>query len=191
MSKDLDVTFKTLLSKAEYTRLAKQFLDAPSNLQTNYYFDTPRFTLKASEIVLRVRRRENNKLELTLKRKKGYNKQEITENITEEQFDEMLNTKTIPSPAILNEISDVIKGQEIINFMSLSTFRIFFPYGKGKVALDRCEYLGEVDYELEYEATTYEQGKREFIELVKEFNIVYKKSEAKIKRAYNALKRQL
>ena len=75
--------------------------------------------------------------------------------------------------------------------MSLSTFRIFFPYGKGKVALDRCEYLGEVDYELEYEATTYEQGKREFIELVKEFNIVYKKSEAKIKRAYNALKRQL
>ena len=103
----------------------------------------------------------------------------------------MLNTKTIPSPAILNEISDVIKGQEIINFMSLSTFRIFFPYGKGKVALDRCEYLGEVDYELEYEATTYEQGKREFIELVKEFNIVYKKSEAKIKRAYNALKRQL
>ena len=40
MSKDLEVTFKTLLSKAEYTRLAKQFSDAPSNLQTNYYFDT-------------------------------------------------------------------------------------------------------------------------------------------------------
>ena len=91
----------------------------------------------------------------------------------------MLNTKTIPSPAILNEISDVIKGQEIINFMSLSTFRIFFPYGKGKVALDRCEYLGEVDYELEYEATTYEQENGNLLNWLKSSILFTKRAKPK------------
>lgn len=69
MVKELEVEFKTLLSKGEYTRLSKLFVDKPSNLQINYYFDTPRFTLKASDIGLRVRKRE--KYELTLKEKKG------------------------------------------------------------------------------------------------------------------------
>lgn len=189
MAKELEVTFRTLLSKSEYLRLAKQFSDSPANLQINYYFDTPRFTLKASEIILRVRKRD--KYELTIKRKKGYNKYELTEIITEEEFNNFLKTKTIPSLQIQNELTDVIKGQTLVNYMSLSTYRIFFPYKKGKIAIDKCEYVDAIDYELEYEASTYEQGKREFIEIVKEFGIIYKKSEAKIKRAYNALKRKI
>ena len=58
MAKELEVTFRTLLSKNEYSRLSKEFEDKPANLQTNYYFDTTRFTLKAAEVVLRVRKRE-------------------------------------------------------------------------------------------------------------------------------------
>ena len=169
--------------------MAKQFLMHRSNF-TNQYLFILLVYLKSIGDASRSDSEKTVGIDFETQ-KKIYNKQEITENITEEQFDEMINNKTIPSQAILTEIADVIKGQEIVNFMSLSTFRIFFPYAKGKVALDRFEYLGEVDYELEYEASTYELGKREFIELVKEFNIVYKKSEAKIKRAYNALKRQL
>lgn len=189
MAKELEVTFRTLLSKNEYLRLAKQFLDASSNLQINYYFDTPRFTLKASEIILRVRKRD--KYELTIKRKKGYNKHEVTEIIAEEDFQKFITSGIIPSINIQNELTDIIKGQTLVNYMSLSTFRIYFPYKRGKISLDKCEYVGEIDYELEYETTTYEQGKREFIEIVKEFGIIYKKSETKIKRAYNALKRKI
>jgi uncharacterized protein YjbK len=77
-----EFTFKTLLSKKEYDKLAEQFKDEHSNLQTNYYFDTSRFTLKASKIGLRVRKRD--KYELTLKRKRGYALQEINEIITSE-----------------------------------------------------------------------------------------------------------
>ena len=80
MSKELEVSFRTLLSKGEYTKLAEQYKDKPANLQINYYFDTSRFTLKAAEVVLRVRKREQ--YEVTLRRKKGYNKVEITNNIT-------------------------------------------------------------------------------------------------------------
>lgn len=185
MANDL-VTFKTLLSKGEYSRLAKLYSDKPSNLQTNYYFDTSRFTLKAAEILLRVRKRDN--YELTLRRKKGYNKIEITNVITEEEFKHFVDTGEIPSLEINAEIGELIKGQTLTNYMSLSTFRIFFPHEKGNVAIDKCEYLGVTDYELEYSSPTYDLGKKNFIELVKSLGIVYKKSEAKIKRAYNALK---
>lgn len=188
MGKDIDITFKTLLSKNEYNRLAKEFEDKPSNLQVNYYFDTSRFTLKASEIILRVRKRE--KYELALRRKKGYNRIELNSIITDEEFEEFVNKGIIPSVEIQAELCELIKEQTLVMYMSLSTFRIFFPYKKGILAIDKCEYLGETDYELEYQANTYEQGKREFVELVKEFNIAYKKSDTKIKRAYNALKRQ-
>jgi uncharacterized protein YjbK len=188
MANDL-VTFKTFLSKGEYARLAKLYSDKPSNLQINYYFDTSRFTLKASEILLRVRKRED--YELTLRRKKGYKKVELTEIITEEEFKNFVETGQIPSATIEAEISELIKGQTLTNYMSLSTFRIFFTYEKGTVAIDKCEYVDVIDYELEYSAPTYDLGKKNFVEFVKSLGIVYKKGDAKIKRAYNALKRTL
>ena len=86
---------------------------------------------------------------------------------------------------------DIIKDQNVINFMSFSTYRVSFPYKKGKISLDKCEYVGIVDYELEYEATNREVGKLEFINLIKDFNINYKKSQVKLKRAYDALRKTL
>ena len=38
-------------------------------------------------------------------------------------------------------------------------------------------YIFNTDYELEYEAKSYEAGKREFVEIVRELGIVYKKSQ--------------
>ena len=88
--KDCNVEFKTLLTKTEYMRLCKKFSDKPSNLQINYYFDTPRFTLKASDIGLRVRKRD--KYEINLKRKKGYQLQEIDEE-TDKILDEVIDNE--------------------------------------------------------------------------------------------------
>ena len=124
------VTFKTLLDKSEYNKLAEKYSDKPSNLQTNYYFDTSRFTLKASEIALRVKKRDDNNYELCLRRKKGYNKVEINQVITDEQFENFVKTGQLPSEEIHNELCDIIKDQTLVNYMSFSTFRIFFPHEK-------------------------------------------------------------
>ena len=164
------------------------FYNKPSNLQTNYYFDTSRFTLKAAEVVLRVRQRDH--YEVSLRRKKGYTQFEINNSISEEEFNKFVTEGVIPSLEIQAEIGELIKGQKILNYMSLSTFRIFFPHKHGVLAIDKCEYLGETDYELEFQATTRDLGKKDFVETVKELGIIYKKGETKIKRAYNALKRQ-
>lgn len=191
MSKELEIEFKTLLTKDEYIKLCEKFKDCKRNLQINYYFDTSRFTLKASDIGLRVRMLDKDKYIVTLKRKKGYVLQEINENINKETFDQFLSTGIVPVEEIQKDLEDVIKGQLLVNYMSLSTYRIGFPYKKGQLAIDKCKYVDTVDYELEYEATSYEAGKREFVEIVREFDITYKKSQPKIKRAYDALRKKI
>ena len=179
---------KELLTKDEYIKLCEKFKDCKRNLQINYYFDTSRFTLKASDIGLRVRMLDKDKYIVTLKRKKGYVLQEINENINKETFDQFLSTGIVPVEEIQKDLEDVIKGQLLVNYMSLSTYRIGFPYKKGQLAIDKCKYVDTVDYEL---ATSYEAGKREFVEIVREFGITYKKSQPKIKRAYDALRKKI
>lgn len=189
MQSGTQVEFRTLLSKEEYTRLVAKFKNISKfDVQTNHYFDTSRFSLKASETSLRVRERDNV-LEFTLKRKKGYNIQEYRQTITREEFNETKETGILPVGTVKNEVESIVANQKIENFMSLSTKRICFIYGNGVIFLDENSYLDVVDYELEYEAKTLHEGKEEFIQLVKDFQIKYRKTEKKIRRAYNALKK--
>ena len=186
MQSATQVEFKTLLTKEEYLRLMDKFKGNRLDYQTNHYFDTTRFSLKASDTSLRVRERE--KLELTLKRKKGYSIQEFTLSIDDNIFEEIKKTGYLPEGNIKNEVVSLIGSQKIVNFLSLSTKRLFFVYGNGVIFIDETKYLGITDYELQYEAKNQHDGKREFIQLLNDLTIKYKRTEKKIKRAYNALK---
>jgi len=187
MQKSVEVEFKTLLSKEEYERLMDQFKGNRMDLQTNHYFDTSRFSLKALDASLRVRERES--LELTLKRKKGYIIQEFNLPINKEIFEEIRTTGVLPEGELKNELNNLIGEQKINNFLSLSTLRMFFAYNNGVLFIDKSQYLGITDYELEYEAKSYHAGKKEFVQIINELGIQYRKSEKKVKRAYNAYKR--
>jgi len=187
MQKQLEIEFKSLLTKDEYDRLIEKFSGNRISTQTNHYFDTPRFSLKASEVALRVRERDN--FEITLKRKKRYAMVEHNILISSDEFYRFKEDGTIPSDEIKNEIYDIIGQQKLVNFLSLTTHRMSFPYKKGTLAIDKSEFLGVTDYEIEYEAKSYASGKKEFIEIITELDFVYKKSEQKIKRAYAAYRR--
>jgi uncharacterized protein YjbK len=187
MHTNTEVEFKTLLSKEEYERLMEKFRGNRTDSQTNHYFDTPRFSLKALDASLRVRERDD--LELTLKRKKGYAMQEFTIPIDVETFGEIRTTGLVPDSEIKNELSPLIGSQKLVNFLSLSTVRMYMPYKTGVLFIDKSDYLGTTDYELEYEAKTYSGGKKEFIQIINELEIQYRKSDKKIRRAYNAYKK--
>lgn len=187
MQKSTEVEFKTLLTKQEYDRLMEKFKGNRTDLQTNHYFDTPRFSLKALDASLRVRERDS--LELTLKKKKGYALQEFTLPIDEDIFKAIKETGIVPESELKQELSQIIGEQKLNNFLSLSTLRMFFPYKKGILFIDKSQYLGLTDYELEYESKSYFEGKKEFIELMSELQIQYKKSDRKVKRAFAAYKK--
>lgn len=197
MQKGTEVEFKSLLTEQEYKKILSQYKTAKSDFQTNHYFDTTRFSLKALDASLRVRQRDN--YELTLKRKKGYNTDIKSIIITEEQFKQIRSTGSI----IFDNVSDVqidtyneivtilqslIKEQKINNFLSLSTLRYYAPYASGMINIDKSDYLGITDYEIEFSGKAYHQGKLDFIQFISEYGIQYKKSEKKIKRAYTAMK---
>jgi len=187
MQKQLEIEFKSLLTKEEYERLIHQFSGYKISTQTNHYFDTPRFSLKAAEVALRVRERDN--FEITLKRKKRYALVEHNIQVSKEDFFRFKEEGIIPNEEIKNEIHDIIGQQKLVNFLSLTTHRMSFPYKRGTLAIDKSEFLGVVDYEIEYEAKSYVAGKKEFIEIITELDFIYKKSDPKIKRAYAAYRR--
>ena len=103
-------------------------------------------------------------------------------------FDETISSGRLPEGQLRNDVEAIIGNQRIENFMSLSTKRMCFIYGNGVIFLDKNTYLNVTDYELEYEAKTLHEGKEEFIQLVRDLQIKYHKTEKKIKRAYDALK---
>ena len=177
MQRSLEVEFKTLLTKEEYERLANMFKDSHSDIQTNHYFDTNRFSLKALESSLRVRERDS--LDAM---------QEYTLPITEEMFNEIKATGVVPDSELKNELVPLIGEQKLFNFLSLSTKRMYTQYKKGILFLDKSTFCGVTDYELEYEARNYIDGKKEFIELINDLQIQYKKSEKKVQRAFKAYK---
>lgn len=196
MQKGTEVGFKSLITEDEYNRLVKQFNGNKTDIQTNHYFDTPRFSLKGYKTSLRVR--ERNNLELTFKRKKGYSMHVNTIEINKEEFDEMIKTGVILFPEIKNDLSPLINNQKVFRYLSLKTDRIYMPYKNGILFIDMSDYTffidnqvfsGYRDYEIEYIVQSYYQGKQDFIDLITELKIKYVKSDKKIKRAYTILKR--
>jgi uncharacterized protein YjbK len=187
MQNNIEVQFKTLLTLEEYEKLIDKFKGNRTDLQTNHYFDTKRFSLKAYDTSLRVRDRDT--LELTLKRKKGYSIQEITLPIDNEVLEEMRQTGEIPEGQIRDELTPLIGQQKVFNFLSLSTLRMYLPYRNGALFIDKSTYLDTIDYELEYLGKNYNEAKKEFIQMINELGIKYKKADKKIKRAFKAYRR--
>ena len=70
MQKNYEIEFKSLITEEEYNRLMEKFKGNKVDFQTNHYFDTARFSLKALDCSFRVRERDT--FEINLKRKKGY-----------------------------------------------------------------------------------------------------------------------
>lgn len=186
MQKGTDVEFKSLLTENEYNKLLDFFTNAKSDFQTNHYFDTKRFSLKALNASLRVREREN--FELTFKRKKGYSTDLKSVEITIDDFNKLKETGVVEHEELAGDLANLIKEQKLTNFLSLSTLRHYVPYASGILNIDKSEYVGITDYEIEFTSRNYHQGKSDFIKIISEFGIQYKKSEKKIKRAFNALK---
>lgn len=189
---------RSLLSLEEYRFLLKKFPESKSDVQTNHYYDTPRFSLKAQDMLLKVKEREGF-FELSFKYKKAYQNNEISKTITKEELEQINRNGMLAYPDIMAELANVIKEQKVVNFLSLSTTRNYSSYASGVLFIDQncfCfptiinddKMISVTDYEIEYEAKSYDDGLNEFINLIKDYNLVYKKTEKKIKRAYNTYK---
>lgn len=177
MTKNIEIEFKTFISEDVYNNLIKEF-ELENNIfsQTNYYFDTEDTLLMQEKTVLRIRQKGSN-YKLTKKTRAEVGADETHLLISKEQAENFLkngfDAKIINLPYYVKNIAQ------------LTTYRASTPYKNGTLFLDKSEYYGKVDYEIEYEVDEEKEGLKDFKNFLDSHNITFKESIRKSKRAYD------
>lgn len=190
MSKEVEIEFKNMLTKDEYTTLLHHFQIKENIIkrQKNIYFDTPNWDLKNQYAALRLRQKENRWV-CTLKIKSSENIHiEITEEIESEKAKKMIDGKGFFAYEVeqrLNELNVPIEQLQVV--ASITTDRTELQYKEGTLVFDRSFYLNCEDYEVEYETNNEILGKTIFEEFLKEHKIEKKYADKKIARYMKAL----
>ena len=172
-----EIEFKTFITEEKYNFLIQKFeLDNNIFPQTNFYFDTEDTKLMNEKTVLRIRQKgENFKITKKTRAEVGADETHIliskekALNLLENGFD----ARIIGLPYYVNKIAE------------LTTYRASIPYKDGTLFFDKSVYYGHVDYEIEYEVDDVNQGKKDCAQFLKNYDITYKESIRKSKRAFD------
>ena len=136
----LEFEKKILLSPQEYDIILKIKQLSPVQVQINYYFDTDDFSMNKRGITCRIRER-NGKFKTTIK---NHNLKYLDCGLEED-----INEKAEFDPTPFKSRGLKYQGQ------LLTERRILLKDDYCEVVLDRNDYLGYTDYELEIE---YSEG---------------------------------
>lgn len=187
MQTNLEIEYKTLLSLSEFDQLGKRFSHVAPVRQTNHYFDTPDLKLRANKLSLRIRTFDDA-AEMTLKIPQKVGNLEHNIALTSEEANAILATKTLPQNCInIQNILELLKGYAIdlsaVRVLgSLTTTRREYETSIGFMALDKNEYSGRLDYELELEVADARSGEKNFNYFLKDNQIEYRYARSKVVR---------
>lgn len=179
MSTNVEIESKALVTEEEYLKILNYYLplaETKPYIQTNYYIDTPDFELRKNGSGLRIRIK-GNEGEMTLKVPLSYGLLEKNQDITLDDFNEMKDNHIFPEGNIKEFL--IMLGYDIDSlkiYASLTTKRLDYRYKESKLSIDRNEYNGKVDYEIEMENSSPVFAKRDLIEVLEEQNIEYKEN---------------
>lgn len=181
MKQNLEIEFKTFITKEKYKELLNEFgLENEIFAQTNHYFDTSNMDISNNKTVLRIRQK-GNIYKLTSKVSNGDGDLESHVDLSVAQADEMLRNgfdgNIINLPYTVHKICE------------LTTHRAKIDYKCGTLFFDKSSYYGTIDFEIEFEVDDIVEGEKVFKEFLQEYNIPYLKSIRKSFRAYEQLKK--
>lgn len=175
MTENLEIEFKTELSKQKYAELLAKYANISEQFaQINYYFDDFAMKLTKNKQTARIRHiLDKDVYELTVKFPDKNGTLEKTEILSESQ------AKKFIKKGFKFKFDTIIF---LSNKGKLKTKRVEFKYKTGTGFLDFSTWgflnLNKV-YEFEFEALSLKKGKSEFDEFLKENEIEYKKSQSK------------
>ena len=193
MSTNLEIEYKSLLSMAEYDQLKKLFTHITPVRQTNHYLDSKDFKLRKKKLALRIRTFDKT-AEMTLKVPQEVGNIEYNIDLTLEEAQLLLGQRNITcGNTDLSEICELltereINLEEITLIGSLTTIRYEQQLPIGLAALDKNDYLGHTDYELELEVDDSKQGKKDFFEFLEKNRVEYRFSKSKVVRFLDCLR---
>ncbi len=160
MTQEIEIEYKNMLTKSEFDRLLASLpFPEEAHTQTNYYFETPDFSLKEHGCALRIREKDGS-FTLTLKEPHSTGLLETHNELTRQQADSWLNGKPANANKTADQLADKgIHTDDLLYHGSLTTHRRELTYGDVLLVLDDNTYLGKTDYELELEAPSEKPDK--------------------------------
>lgn len=190
MSTAIEIEAKVLISKYDYQGLSEAFKDHKPFTQTNYYIDSDDDYLHKEGIVLRIREK-NGSYTMTLKTPLSTGLLEKNEPVSPEEFAAMRDQHLFPKNDLARFLT--MLGVDIASLKlvtSLTTERIDIEFHDGLLSLDKNEYSGNVDYEVEFEYNNIKDAETIVSNLLKEHNIPCHFSKvSKVSRAMKAIGR--
>ncbi|WP_244895382.1 CYTH domain-containing protein [Evansella clarkii] len=187
LHQEIEIEFKNLLTEQEYNLLLEQLKirSETANKQVNYYFDTADMLLKEHKSALRIRKKGGEYV-LTLKEPHPDGLLETHQKCTETEAINAMETGDIPQGQVTEQIRRLTSVSEAqFNYIGeLSTKRLEIHEPDGLIVLDKSEYLGKVDYELEFETSARTAGEAAFKRLLNDYGIPQRKTKNKIERFY-------
>lgn len=186
MTEQIEIEYKTLLSKKQYTQLIAHYQLTTQDFKTqvNHYFDTPDQQLRSLGFGLRVRTTTVYD-ELTLKTPIENGLLETTDQLTNAETAEILHSGNILRTGAVAKrlLAASIEPMAIVPLATLTTKRAEFSIPEGLLAIDHSWYGEKEDFELELEVSDPIEGKQAFLTLLDTFNIHYQPAKNKIERA--------
>ncbi|MED1202529.1 CYTH domain-containing protein [Heyndrickxia acidicola] len=186
MSSEIEIEFKNMVTREEFTQLLKNFSINSEDFssQINHYFDTPDFQLKNHHAALRIREK-NSQYTLTLKQPANEGLLETNEKLDTKTAADLLESGVLPAGEVKTAIEQMgISLKDLACFGSLSTKRAEIIYQNGLLVFDHSSYFQKEDYEIEYEVTNFAEGKKIFDLLMQNANIPIRKTDNKVVRFY-------
>ena len=186
---------RVMLSEEQYFKLVSHYLRInhryPFIHQTNYYFDTDEMSLRKEHTVLRLRRITHKGNELTLKIKGENGDQEITQDLSIKATHDLLKKNKFSSSevtdALIKRYGNSLNVYHLV--AELSTRRLEIKEDDYLVVIDKNEYNGITDYNLEIEASNKKRAEEVIHDFCKRFDITYgDKYKGKSTRVFESLK---
>lgn len=186
MSQEIEIEFKQLLDEDTYNKMAAYYQSSPPFRQVNHYFETEARLLKTYGAALRVREK-SGKFMLTLKEPYQEGLLETHQEIGESAFQALKNKGLLPQGETTDQLIQLCGQMPALEYLgSLETERIEVQLSAGLLVLDRSDYVGRTDFELEFECSESASGRDFFHSLLEEWSLTWNEPENKIVRFYRA-----
>ena len=161
------------LIKEFYLKSGKKYHEL---VNINYYYDDDKLTISNSHQVLRLREVDNNKNELTLKIRAENGDIEINRPLTSKELHDLLDQINISDEEIINRLKSIgVQLEDLKLVAKLKTERIEIQEDNYLFVIDKNYHNDRVDYDLEVESTSKDAAIHYLKEIIKQFDIEYKK----------------
>lgn len=156
--------FKLMLTEEQYNSVLAMFGWDKTFVQTNYYYDTAELSLSEQHVTCRVRTiGDKFYLQMKLPTGRDYSRVELSREL--EKLPEEL------SAAELNSLAERGDFPNVSKLGSLTTTRSVYHFEGGEIDLDKSEYFGITDYELEIEFTDENSARQVLSEITEKLGI--------------------